>query len=125
MHIQTRENVGHFTENANSPLFLNPHAEQQIQKYLKIVFYRICMSADWREQFSEKHILNSKIKDTDLFLHGTNSKEYLPIQRTGFLLRNIPGRNWSISRKAHSQFWQEQATFIELCWISPNFPNAR
>jgi hypothetical protein len=57
------------------------------------------MFADWKEQFSKKHILNSKIKDADLFLHGTSSKKYLSIQRTGFLLRNVPARNWSISRK--------------------------
>ena len=57
------------------------------------------MSADWKERFSKKHVLNSKIEDADLFLHGTSSEKYSSIQRTGFLSRIVPTRNWSISRK--------------------------
>jgi hypothetical protein len=54
------------------------------------------MHVDWEEQFSKRHPL--KIKDTDLFLHGTSSKKYSTIQRTGFLLRKVPDRNWGVSR---------------------------
>lgn len=57
------------------------------------------MLADWREQFSKIHPLNLKIKDTDLFLHGTSSKRYLAIRQTGFLLGDVSVRNWSISRR--------------------------
>lgn len=56
------------------------------------------MCVDWEERFSKEHPLTLKIKDTDLFLHGTSSKKYLVIQRTGFLLRKVPDRNWGISR---------------------------
>jgi hypothetical protein len=54
------------------------------------------MCVDWEERFSKEHPL--KIKDTDLFLHGTSSKKYLAIQCTGFLLRKVPDRNWGVSR---------------------------
>jgi hypothetical protein len=53
---------------------------------------------DEDEQFSKQHPLNSKIKDTDLFVHGTSLKNYSAIQSTGFLLRTIPVRNYSISQ---------------------------
>jgi hypothetical protein len=52
---------------------------------------------EWEERFSRLHPL--KIKDTDVFLHGTSLKKYLAIQSKGFLLREVPQRNWSISQK--------------------------
>jgi hypothetical protein len=54
------------------------------------------MCVDWEERFSKEHPL--KIKDTDLFLHGTSQKKYLAIQAKSRLLRNVPVRNWGISR---------------------------
>jgi hypothetical protein len=56
------------------------------------------MGVDLKEQFSKEHPLNLKIKDTDLFLHGTSSKKYWIIQTTGFLLRGVADRNWSVSQ---------------------------
>lgn len=55
------------------------------------------MNMEWEKGFIKKHPL--KIKDTDLFIHGTSSKNYSAIQRTGFLLRNVPIRNWKISTR--------------------------
>jgi hypothetical protein len=52
---------------------------------------------EWEEEFSRKHPLNSKIKDTDLFHHCTSLKNYLAIKSSGFLLRNAPVKNYSIS----------------------------
>ena len=54
---------------------------------------------EWEERFSKEHPITSKIKDTDVFLHGTSSKKYLAIQSTGFLRRKVPMRNYGISRK--------------------------
>ena len=54
---------------------------------------------NWEEKFSKEHPLNSKIEDTDVFLHGTSSKRYREIQSTGFLRREVPIRNYSISQK--------------------------
>jgi hypothetical protein len=56
------------------------------------------MCVDWEERFSKEHPLEAKIKDTDLFLHGTSSKKYSAIQAKRRLLRNVPVRNWGISR---------------------------
>jgi len=50
------------------------------------------------EEFSRKHPLNSKIKDTDLFHHCTSSKRYLAIKSSGFLRRNVSERTYSISQ---------------------------
>lgn len=55
------------------------------------------MSVEWEEGFIKKHPL--KIKNIDLFLHGTSSKNYLNIQRIGFLLRDVPNRNWGVSQR--------------------------
>ena len=55
------------------------------------------MSMEWDEWFSREHPL--KIRDSDLFLHGTSSRNYSDIQRTGFLLRKAPNRNWGISER--------------------------
>lgn len=63
-----------------------------------ISIWLVCMGVNWEEQFSKEHPLNFKIKDTDLFLHGTSSKRYWYIQTTGFLFRRVPDRNWGISR---------------------------
>jgi hypothetical protein len=49
------------------------------------------------EQFSKKYPL--KIMDSDLFLHGTSSRNYSDIQRTGFLKGKALKRNWCTSRK--------------------------
>ncbi len=49
------------------------------------------------EKFSKEHPL--KIKDTDIFLHGTSSKKYSAIQSKGFMLGGIPERNYPISGK--------------------------
>ncbi len=50
------------------------------------------------ERFSRKYPLNDKIKDTDVFLHGTSSKRVDSIKSKGFLLRNVDfARNFSIS----------------------------
>jgi hypothetical protein len=49
------------------------------------------------EKFSKAHPLNLKIRDADVFLHGTSIKKYSAIQSTGFLLRNAP-KNFSISQ---------------------------
>jgi hypothetical protein len=54
---------------------------------------------EWEEEVSRAHPLNSKIDDTDIFLHGTSMKKYLAIQKTGFLLGTIPMKNFSISQK--------------------------
>lgn len=54
---------------------------------------------DWRETFSKAHPLNAKIKDTDVFLHGTSSNKYSAIQSKGFILRDVPERNYPISEK--------------------------
>jgi hypothetical protein len=54
------------------------------------------MNVEWEKQFIQGHPL--KIKDTDLFLHGTSSKNYSAIQHIGFLLRDSVARNWSISQ---------------------------
>ena len=51
----------------------------------------------WEEEFSKNHPV--KIKDTDVFLHGTSLKKYLAIKSTGFLKRKAPATNWSMSRK--------------------------
>jgi hypothetical protein len=56
------------------------------------------MCVDWEERFSKEHPLEAKIKDTDLFLHGTSSKKYSAIQAKRRLLRDVPVRNWGISR---------------------------
>jgi hypothetical protein len=53
---------------------------------------------DWEERFSKAHPLNSKIKDTDIFLHATSMKKYLAIQSKGLLLKEVPQRNYSISQ---------------------------
>ena len=50
------------------------------------------------EKFSKAHPLNSKIKDTDIFLHATSMKKYLAIQSTGRILKNVPQRNFQISQ---------------------------
>ena len=39
------------------------------------------------EEFSKAHPLNDKIKDSDIFLHGTSSKKIEKIQSCGFLKR--------------------------------------
>jgi hypothetical protein len=52
------------------------------------------------EEYSRKHPLNDLIKDTDTFLHGTSLKRYELIKSAGFLLRDIPNRNYSLSTKA-------------------------
>jgi len=52
----------------------------------------------WIENFSRNHPLNSKIKDTDIFLHATSLKKYLAIKSTGFLRRSVSERNYSISQ---------------------------
>jgi len=54
----------------------------------------------WKEEekFSKAHPLNSKIKDKDIFLHATSMKRFLAIQQTGFLLKNPPQKNFSISQ---------------------------
>jgi hypothetical protein len=50
------------------------------------------------EELSKQYPLNDKIKDTDVFLHGTTSKRYSSIRATGYLLRNVDfPRNYSIS----------------------------
>ena len=50
-------------------------------------------------RFSKKYPLNTKIKDTDVFLHGTSSKRYDAIKSTGYLLRNVSARrNFTISQ---------------------------
>ena len=49
------------------------------------------------EEFSKANPV--KIKDTDVFLHGTSSKKYLAIKSTGFLKRKAPATNWGISKK--------------------------
>ena len=49
------------------------------------------------EDFSKKHPLNVKIKDTDVFLHGTSSKKYSAIQSKGFLKRNVLTKNHQLS----------------------------
>jgi len=51
---------------------------------------------DWEEAFSKANPV--KIKDTDVFLHGTSSKKYLAIKSTGFLKRKAPATNWGISK---------------------------
>ena len=53
---------------------------------------------EWREKFSRNHSLNSKIKDTDIFLHVTSLKKYLAIKSSGFLRRNVSERTYSISQ---------------------------
>ena len=51
------------------------------------------------EKYSRKFPLNEKIKDTDVFLHGTSSKRYDAIKSTGYLLRDVSVlRNFSISQ---------------------------
>ena len=51
------------------------------------------------EAFSRKYPLNKKIKDTDVFLHGTSSKRYDSIKSSGYLLRKVGfERNFSISQ---------------------------
>lgn len=52
---------------------------------------------DDEEEFSRKHPLNSKIKDTDVFHHCTSLKRYLAIKSSGFLRRKVSARNYSIS----------------------------
>ncbi|MCW4040407.1 MAG: hypothetical protein NWE83_06615 [Candidatus Bathyarchaeota archaeon] len=47
------------------------------------------------EDFSKAHPV--KIKDTDVFLHGTSSKKYLAIKTIGFLKRDTTATNWDIS----------------------------
>lgn len=49
------------------------------------------------EEFSKANPV--KIKDTDVFLHGTSSKKYLAIKSIGFLKRKAPATNWGISKK--------------------------
>ena len=49
------------------------------------------------EEFSKAHPV--KIKDTDVFLHGTSSKKYLAIKSIGFLKAKAPATNWGISKK--------------------------
>ena len=51
---------------------------------------------DWEEAFSKANPV--KIKDTDVFLHGTSSKKYLDIKSTGFLKRKASATNWGISK---------------------------
>jgi len=51
----------------------------------------------WEEKFSKAHPV--KVKDTDIFLHGTSSKKYLAIKSIGFLKRKAPATNWGISKK--------------------------
>lgn len=52
---------------------------------------------DWDEKFSRANPV--KIRDADIFLHGTSSKKYLAIQSTGFLKRKAPATNWGVSKK--------------------------
>lgn len=66
---------------------------------LSIGEVRMCVDCDQDERFSRNHPLNSKIKDTDLFRHGTSSKRYLAIQKARSLLIEAPDRNWGISEK--------------------------
>ena len=49
------------------------------------------------EKFSKQHPLNSKINDTDLFVHGTSKNNYLSIKSEGFMKRTGVVRNYSIS----------------------------
>ena len=51
----------------------------------------------WEEEFSKAHPV--RIKDTDVFLHGTSSKKYMVIKSTGLLKRKTPATNWGISEK--------------------------
>jgi hypothetical protein len=37
------------------------------------------------------------VKDSDVFLHGTSSKNYEDIQSSGFLKKMVSSRNWGIS----------------------------
>lgn len=48
--------------------------------------------------FSKKHPVNSQIKDTDVFLHGTSTKRYFAIKFEGFLKRRINVKNFGISQ---------------------------
>ena len=50
------------------------------------------------ERFSKAHPLTAKIKDTDIFLHGTSSKNYAAIQITGLLKRSTYVKNYSLSQ---------------------------
>lgn len=50
------------------------------------------------EDFSKAHLLNSRIKDTDVFRHATSSKKYSKIKSKGLLLKQPPERNYSISQ---------------------------
>jgi len=63
------------------------------------------------EEFSKAHPV--KIKDTDVFLHGTSSRKYLAIKSTGFLKRKAPA-NWGISEKGICfEKYDEHGTFAK------------
>ena len=53
---------------------------------------------EWQESFSRKNPLNSRIRDTDVFLHGTSLKKYRAMQSKGFLLTRLKNKNFSISQ---------------------------
>jgi len=64
----------------------------------------------WEEEFSKAHPV--KIKDTDVFLHGTSSRKYLAIKSTGFLKRKAPATNWGISKKGiYFEKYDEHGTY--------------
>ena len=77
-----------------------------------------CMCVEWKEHFSKAHPL--RIKENDLFLHGTSSRKYSAIQRSGFLLRKAPNTNWGISQMGvcfekyvkHAQYCGVSATYL-------------
>lgn len=54
--------------------------------------------SDFWKTFSLAHPLNDKIKDDDLFLHGTSSKRYSKIKSSGYLLTELPNRVQQISQ---------------------------
>lgn len=72
------------------------------------------------EDFSKKHPVTSKIKDTDIFLHGTSLKKYLSIQSTRYLLRNVPRseRNTSLSQLGTICFAKLDKRYPELTFES-------
>ena len=49
------------------------------------------------EEFSKANPLNERIKDTDIFLHGTSSINFEKIQYSRFLKRKPDEKNFSIS----------------------------
>ena len=67
----------------------------------------------WEEEFSKAHPV--KIKDTDIFLHGTSSKKYFAIKSVGFLKVKAPATNWGISKKGICfEKYNEHGTYAAL-----------